>query len=158
MYYVSITYHSPKILHKVHNDIKNLSFILGEYYYFNLDDARSFAIKYINETFAVLSDKPLPYILTVPIKPDSKSEWDAMPLGPFCCEQPFRWKINAYFKHRIKGFIFDSFHIEKLFHINIIQVHKTCRNSPSKVWYSPNLLRDISNNNMVLSDDDTVEV
>lgn len=158
MYCVSVCYNSPAILHKVHNDVKNLQFVIGNSF-IQLDQARAHAIKYINNTMEILSESTLPYITSVPMKPETSNEWNMMPDGLFCCEHPFRWKIYVYNKIRIKGFLFDSFKFVKIFHINIIQVrNNTCRNSPAKHWFTPDLLRATKAFSPLDESDETYEI
>ena len=132
-YCIYITFKTPQALYKAHNNnIKALNFILGDSETI-LEDARRNALNYINDYLKNL-DVETPYITQVPITPSTPAEWKEKPVGYFCTEEPCHWKLTVWKKNIIKGYLFNSFEVEEIFHIDILQVfEETCQGSPTRI-------------------------
>jgi len=132
-YCIYITFKTPQALHKAHNNnIKALNFILGNSETV-LEDARENAVTYINNYLNNL-DVTTPYITNqVSMTPITEKDWKLKPEGYFCTEEPCHWKLTVWKKNIIKGYLFNSFEIEEIFHIDILQVfNETCQETPTK--------------------------
>jgi len=151
-YCLYVKFNDPVVLHNAHKNIKSLDFVVGEISN-NLEDAHSIAVKYINNFFNN-SNESVNWVTELPATPNSNAEWCLLPFGYSCSEKPCEWELTVWNKQRTNGYLFNSFKIEEIIVIKILQMKKICLDSPIKKWYC----NDIYNNGSHKSDSESNSV
>ena len=145
MYCIRVKFYDAHRLFEAHPRIKSLSFIIGQYFDY-VEDAHTAAVAYVNKYFAKLSE-PIEWLQKVPVAPRNKAQWDKVPYGYYCTEQPMEWALDVWFKRMDKGLIWNAVKIEKLFSIHILQVYSeetACIDSSTVKWhYLPDAINDV---------------
>lgn len=122
---VFVHFASPEAIHRAHNDIKTLNFVLKPRYA-NYNDARRAMIEYVNRFFdnvyGVGAWKHIPEKL--PSTPRNNTGFRDFEAGYFCTEDAASWKLSVWNKIADNGILFNSEKVEKVFDIDILQVYE----------------------------------
>jgi len=141
MYTIQVTFYDAHRLYEAHPKIKSMSFVVGETFDY-VEDAHEAAVVYVNKYFTKLSE-PIEWLNKVSVAPRTKAQWERVPLGYYCTEQPTEWVLDVWHKHLERGFVWNSFKIERIFSLRILQVFSEetapCIDSSKKWQYMPDV-------------------
>lgn len=147
MYTIKVKFYDAHRLYEAHSKIKSLDFVIGELFDY-VEDAHEAAVVYVNKYFAKLN-QPIEFLTKVAAIPRNRAQWDKVPLGYYCTEQPTEWTLDVWHKRIERGFfgVWSASKIERIFSLRILQVYSeetaTCIDSPATQWhYTPEVVQD----------------
>jgi len=136
MYAIRVKFYDAHRLFEAHPNIKSLSFVIGESFDY-VEDAHEAAVVYVNKYFAKLSE-PIEWLTKVAVIPRTAAQWDKVPLGYYCTEQPTEWTLDVWHKRVERGFLWNASKVERILSLEILQVFsqetEPCIDSPATKW------------------------